>query len=305
MTLYASGLVTKLSMHAALEAEYPFLMPSFWYKTRIKELPESGDVIVDSGAHSIQEHGQIHEETLITYFDKYVTFVSNWPRRAVFVEMDVEFARVPLRRVDAMYEALRATGRPIMRVWHIERGERAWIEYCESGKHPILGVSLLDTIPKPYLLRLITVARANGVVVHGFGCSSATIWRDLPLWSMDASSWASGLLAFGSVMTFDEGTGKGERFKYRSDDPATAKRILNSNLMAQSAKLVTEGRIRLRDPEGRAWTEFALADQLGQMRKMAAFFHRYWAGLGWDLWAEYGTDPVALYEKRGLCKATT
>ena len=178
------------------------VMPSFYYKAFMKDLRKFDLVIVDSGAHTIQEQGKLKK--LTEYVSEYKEFIKeNNNRFDYFVELDIDQdTLVSTEKVDEIYEDLKKVGK-ICRVWHPCRGIDELKRYIKD--YEIFGMSALEGLPKDLFRDVAVLCYKNGTKFHGFGCTRIDYLKDIPFYSVDASSALLGLTKYGRYKIFRNG----------------------------------------------------------------------------------------------------
>lgn len=250
MDYYFSGINNRVSQNLIERRIIQKVMPSFMYPEGLIAGHGLQHCIVDSGAHSIQERGVVGS-ALDEYVAKWAACIQQYPGTdAIFVELDIDEAGIPLATIDSIYRDLVSLGRPIMRVWHSFRGIETFYRYVEEEQY--LGVSALDGFSLDFLFRLVSYAFHRGVKIHGFGCGSPVMLKKVPFYSCDSSGHMK-QIAYGRVKSFEFGGFK--------------------PVLLHNARNTTLGRYG--QHSGR--TKQDLYDyQVGQYLKMEAFFTEYW-----------------------------
>ena len=104
--------------------------------------------------------------------------------------------------------------------------EWSWLEhYLKRYKYIALGVAGMQEKHRAvmsWLGRAFTMAQSYGAVFHGFALTSWTTLRAFPFYSVDSSSWSSGL-RFATLKLFDSDQGRFVRADYY--DPKTWGRL--------------------------------------------------------------------------------
>lgn len=185
---------------------------SYWYYQDVdlgalfaKYFPHNHpDVFADSGAYSATTVGAQIE------VDDYAAWVKRWKHLFVsYSNLDV------VGDPDATAEnqaALEAQGLAPVPVFHVSaRPDYDRLDaLCDRYPYVALGgmVPYMRTPQKimPHLVKCFRIA-GKRTVFHGFGCTSWTILRALPWYSVDSSSWGIGF-RYGRVPLFDERRGR-------------------------------------------------------------------------------------------------
>lgn len=162
------------------------------------------DVFADSGAYSAATQG-----AQISTRD-YAAWVKRWQHLfAVYSNLDCIGDPDGTQRNQNELESMDITPLP---VFHVSaKLEYARLEHlCEQYPYIALGgmVPYMKTPQRlmPHLIKCFKIAEGRAVF-HGFGCTSWTILKALPWYSVDSSSWGSGF-RFGQVPVFDAGAGR-------------------------------------------------------------------------------------------------
>ncbi len=162
------------------------------------------DVFADSGAYSAATQG-----AQITTRD-YAAWVKRWRHLfAVYSNLDCIGDPDGTQRNQSELEDMGISPLPVFHV--SSKLEYARLEQlCNQYPYIALGgmVPYMKTPQRlmPHLVKCFKIA-AGRSVFHGFGCTSWTILKALPWYSVDSSSWGSGF-RFGQVPVFDAGVGK-------------------------------------------------------------------------------------------------
>ncbi len=191
--------------------ERPRFLVSFHYYREVnldKLVTDCGgdvDLFADSGAFSAASLGA--EVTL----DAYATWLAKWRHLfSAYANLDVIGNPEATRANQVELEARGFTPLPVFHYgspWpYLER-------YCETHDYIALGglVGRTKRTTMPWLIRAFQIAKASPKKprFHGFGITGQDTLTDLPWYSADSSSWASGF-RYGSVRIFDP---KVARFK--------------------------------------------------------------------------------------------
>lgn len=162
------------------------------------------DVFADSGAFSAATQG-----ARITVAE-YAAWVKRW-RHLFATYSNLDSIGNPTGTA-ANQAALEAEGLSPLPVFHVS----AKVNYdeleklCERYSYVALGgmVPYMRTPQKlmPHLIRCFRIAQGR-TVFHGFGCTSWTVLKALPWYSVDSSSWGMGF-RFGQVPVFNAAKGR-------------------------------------------------------------------------------------------------
>ena len=162
----------------------------------LKEKKEKGiRLFLDSGAHTL-----LSEETKrdISYYDdymnRYLKFLKKYGEYFFcFVELDID-RLIGIKHVEEWREQIISElGREPIVVWHEERGIKTWKEQCK--KYSYNGLASRDVYWRyPYESAMMNIARQYKTKVHGFAMTAYKSMTRLPYYSVDSTSWLSGIM---------------------------------------------------------------------------------------------------------------
>lgn len=165
----------------------------------------------DSGAHSARTLGVALE------LDDYAAWIKRWaPWFTIYANLDVIGA--PARTLDNQRRLEEVHGLHPMPVYHTGEPPSVLERYIEEGYTYIaLGKLLGNPYPrlKPWLERAFKIADGRAVF-HGFGLTVWDALRTFPFYSVDSSSWGSGV-RFGNLKLFHRGQWVSVQLRTRKD----------------------------------------------------------------------------------------
>lgn len=176
---------------------------------RLEEFPDL-KVFIDSGAHTFfanrDEYSQKSEEFWEDYLERYTNWVrDNKDYIFACANLDIE-GLVGLDKVDEWngkyFEPLEAdTGVQVCYIWHAERGNQGWEEYCK--KHSYTGFSGendINTTQK--MMKMLGVAKKYNTRVHGMAMTKTDEMVKIPFFTCDSTTWLVGQ-QYGELNWFD------------------------------------------------------------------------------------------------------
>jgi len=153
----------------------------------------------DSGAHSARTLGG-HIE-----LDDYARWIKRWsPWFTIYANLDVIWAAEATWRNQRRLEDVH--GLHPMPVFHTGESFRALERYLSEGYTYIALGKLLGNPVKslrPWLEKCFRMAQGTAVF-HGFGLTVHQLLREFPFYSVDSSSWGSGV-RYGALKLFHQG----------------------------------------------------------------------------------------------------
>lgn len=174
---------------------------------------------MDSGAFSLlgtQKH-KTKNVDWDEYVEQYADVVNKYGIEN-FIELDLD-AIIGIKEVERLRAKLeRLTGRQCMPVWHKSRGWGYWLRMVSEYKYVCIGgIAAWDITPNEIgIFRpLLDESRKCNCRVHGLGFTNTTKLVQFPFYSVDSSSWNSGLrwgrlpkFVGGRIVTLDPPKGK-------------------------------------------------------------------------------------------------
>lgn len=153
------------------------------------------DFILDSGIFSYLNG----KKTEGVDWDKYVYDYAKLVReRRIrnYVEVDVD-KMIGLKETERLRRSLeKQVGWKSMPVWHTNRGYDKWLEICRDYDYVCFGAFLTDNLSasKYHLIeKFISDAQKENTKVHGLGFTNFNWLKKLKFYSVDSSSWLSGV----------------------------------------------------------------------------------------------------------------
>ena len=154
--------------------------------------------ILDSGAFTYMESAKVSDKLIYDDFEQYIReyceFINKWDIEH-FVEMDIDLV-VGIKKVEEYRKTIeRLTGKPVIPVFHRERGEKYFHRMCEEYDYVAVGGLVGTTYARQhyhYLQWFIDVAHANNAKIHGLGFTSIEGLKKYNFDTVDSTSWLSG-----------------------------------------------------------------------------------------------------------------
>ena len=161
--------------------------------------------LLDSGAFSFMADPS-KKVDFDSYMEKYIDFI-NMHDISHFFELDIDSV-VGIKKVEKMRQKLEnKTGKRCIPVFHRSRGKQYWLDMVKEYDYVAIGGFAIRNI-KPseykYIEWFLKTAQEANCKVHGLGFTSQKYLDKLPFYSVDSSSWTSGL-RYGSVYQFING----------------------------------------------------------------------------------------------------
>lgn len=173
-------------------------MASFASALHIDDTPP--DIFADCGAFSA-----LTQNTTID-IDDYVRWLHEWHDVfTVYASLDV------IGNAQATYNNLKyleSNGLKPLPVVHVQSPISELARYLDEYSYVAIGGMVGTPLKKimPWLVEAFRMAKKSNTVYHGFGMTSWGGIKDLPWYSVDSSSWASGM-RYGTVKVFDPARG--------------------------------------------------------------------------------------------------
>jgi hypothetical protein len=160
----------------------------------IENAAEGTEFMLDSGAHTIQKEdisGSHQEDFYSRYCEEYLNWVAKYGKKiGRIVELDIEESTSLslVRKLQDKYfkPFAKETGKPVIYVWHKERGLKGWSDMCKDSYYTGLGQE--DGIENRYR-QMIRVATQNKSQVHGFAMTKPDVMLKAGFFSCDSTSW--------------------------------------------------------------------------------------------------------------------
>ncbi|KAA2278090.1 MULTISPECIES: hypothetical protein [unclassified Staphylococcus] len=237
------------------ELEPPHVLDSFYYLRKasdntLKKMmsyiksDKCKTFILDSGAFTYMESAKVSDKLIYDDFEQYIReycdFINKWDIEH-FVEMDIDLV-VGIKKVEEYRKTIeRLTGKPVIPVFHRERGEKYFHRMCEEYDYVAVGGLVGTTYARQhyhYLQWFIDVAHANNAKIHGLGFTSIEGLKKYNFDTVDSTSWLSGS-RFASINVWNPITKKFDKYN------------------KPRGKQTVKGFYRLADKyNGRAWIRF-------------------------------------------------
>jgi len=182
------------------------ILTTFYHLSKKKELPKyafSDSLILDSGAFTFFSGKKVDWNE---YVDKYIDFI-NKTNRDLFFELDI-YKIIGLKETEMIRSKIELqTGRKSIPVWHIFLGIDYYKKLCED--YDYIAISASGAYDSKWtrtnfdqLRKLVLYAKNKGTKVHGLGYTSTNKLKDIPFYSVDSTSWISGM-KFGNIHQFN------------------------------------------------------------------------------------------------------
>ncbi|MEB5827133.1 hypothetical protein MXE62_02870 [Staphylococcus haemolyticus] len=210
------------------ELEPPHVLDSFYYFRKasdntIKKMmsyiksDKCKTFILDSGAFTYMESAKVSDKLIYDDFEQYIReycdFINKWDIEH-FVEMDIDLV-VGIKKVEEYRKTIeRLTGKPVIPVFHRERGEKYFHRMCEEYDYVAVGGLVGTTYARQhyhYLQWFIDVAHANNAKIHGLGFTSIEGLKKYNFDTVDSTSWLSGS-RFASINAWNPITKKFDKY---------------------------------------------------------------------------------------------
>ena len=157
---------------------------------------------IDSGVYTFLNNEEYQDKPK-EYWEAYIVRYLDWARankEVIFalanVDLDLMFGTEIVDEWNEKYfePFMLETGIPVCFIWHDERGEDGWEEYCK--RYPYVGFSWVsgDTnLDFNFGLRMLRIAEKHGSVCHGMGMTRTSLLTKLPFYTSDSTTWLVGL----------------------------------------------------------------------------------------------------------------
>ena len=189
-------------------------------KEELEYISSYKDFILDSGIFTYLIGTKKNDIKWENYVDVYADFVREHNIRQ-YMEVDVD-AMIGLKETEKLTTRLnRRVGWNCIPIWHKNRGYDKWIEICKENNYVAFGSFITEALDKSkfgIIARFIEDAEKNGSKVHGLGFTQFDWLKRLHFYSVDSSSWTSGV-RFGTISLFKNdrivGTKKPENMRFK------------------------------------------------------------------------------------------
>lgn len=203
----------------------PRILLSYWYFKKVdveaflKELtPHKLDVMADSGAFSA--FGQ--NATIDPH--EYADWLHRWKHCfSMYSNLDVKANWREGLRNQRLLESKGLKPFPVFHAHHAETFD-LWRDLAKEYDMLALGGMAGSHTPRATLIRWVLKCfeEAEGKKIHGFGMTGGELVVAATWFSVDSSSWTSGV-RFGSVRMFDANKGKMFNFSLKQRSPEMAR----------------------------------------------------------------------------------
>lgn len=186
---------------------------------------ENGIFMTDSGAFSFMAAGITEEMYTEEYWKPYLEEYVAWLRKhkkyifvAANLDIDVIVGKDVVRKWNREYfEPLEKEGLRIVYVAHQDdwdaNGTKHFTEYCRRYKYVGVNQSL-----KKHASKFYTIASKHNSIIHGFAWTELPLLKRFPFFSVDSTSWLSGV-RYGTTFRYD-----GKNFKTIDSKKKTLRR---------------------------------------------------------------------------------
>jgi len=206
MKIYLAGVET---FHAYFpEQDYSGIpiLTTFYHLMKKKIIPDYAycdSLILDSGAFTFFGGKKVDWND---YVDKYIDFINKTDRK-LFFELDI-YKIIGLKGVESIRKKIETkTDKKTIPVWHIFLGIDYYKKLCENYDYIAISASgaydskWTRTNPDQ-LKKMILYAKSKNVKVHGLGYTCTNKLDEVPFYSVDSTSWISGM-KFGNIHRFN------------------------------------------------------------------------------------------------------
>lgn len=193
MRIYLAGEAYGKSVFEHYEHDFNRLASFFYVNHTTWQQENVGkykNYILDSGAFTFIQNASKAGD-IDSYVDKYIDFV-NAHAIDLFFEMDVDSV-LGYNKVKELRKRIeKGTGKPVIPVFHFERGIDDFIAMCKEYKYISIGTSKFSKSDHRMYLAFVMAAQKYNCKVHGLGVTGMTVLSKVPFYSVDSSSWTSG-----------------------------------------------------------------------------------------------------------------
>lgn len=168
-------------------------------------------MFVDSGAFTYITNPE-YRDMSIEYWEIHIEKYLNWARKHkdiifAIANLDLEM----LVGTDQVWEwnkkyfepFMMETGIPVCFIWHGVSGIEHWEKMCE--RYPYVGFSMASEqtgrADVAECMNRLAIAEEYGALVHGMGMTSIDMLTKLPFYTVDSTTWKSGL-RYGMYVTW-------------------------------------------------------------------------------------------------------
>jgi len=201
--------VTSLAYFTHAKPEDIYSLCSYYYTDKDKALtayiPKWKDFILDSGIFTYLNGKESKGIDWDKYVDNYAEYIKT-NKIKNYVEVDIDKI-LNLAEVERLRKRLeKKVGWQSMPVWHLGRGYDKWLEICHDYSYICFGAFITDGLKESKYKKIpkfIADARNRKCDVHGLGMTHFNWLKKLKFFSVDSSSWCSGV-RYGAVSKFDK-----------------------------------------------------------------------------------------------------
>ena len=211
MKIHLAGIETLKSYYPNYDLSKIYTLTTFYHLRNKKEIPKyclSDNLILDSGAFTFFGGKTVDWNK---YVDSYIKFI-NLTNKKLFFELDID-SIVGLSIVESIRaKIIKETNKKPIPVWHPSRGleyykymtaEFDYIALSLSGRYTSAWIKKDNA--KDIIYKLLEIARNNDCKVHGLGYTKLKHLKDLKFYSVDSTTWISGM-KFGKIEKFKNNT---------------------------------------------------------------------------------------------------
>lgn len=206
MKIYLAGIET----HHAYYPDHDYndipILTTFYHLMKKKEIPHyayADSLMLDSGAFTFFSGKKVDWND---YVNKYIDFI-NLTKINLFIELDI-YKILGIKAVEEIRKKIELnTGKKAIPVWHVFLGIDYYKKLCEDYNYIAISASgAYDshwTRSNPdQLKKMVLYAKSKNVKVHGLGYTCTNKLNKIPFYSVDSTSWISGM-KFGNIHRFN------------------------------------------------------------------------------------------------------
>ena len=184
---------------------HPYILESFLCVNNDTEklLPYYGDFLLDSGAFTFLQSNRQGVDW-DAYIRQYAAFIVRNDIQKYF-ELDIDTIVGYDKVIEYRKQLEKLTGRQCIPVWHRSRGMAEYIRHCDEYPYVAIGGIAIKEIQRkeyPIFRKLIDIAHAKDVKVHGLGFTQINEIPKYHFDSVDSTAWLAGN-RFGFLYQFD------------------------------------------------------------------------------------------------------
>lgn len=177
-------------------------------KDRLEKTPDV-NILIDSGAHTFFAKFDEYKDKPNSFWEDYLEKYTKWliDNKDYIVScanLDIE-RMVGIEQVDEWndkyFKPVEEAGIDVCYIWHVERGNSGWEEYCR--KHKYVGLSTEnDSLTTQHLSKMLTISKRYNTRVHGMALTKTEVLVRVPFYSADSTTWLVGQ-QYGELNWFD------------------------------------------------------------------------------------------------------